>query len=107
MFNFSQDALNMMNGANLSNLLQEVSTEPELYGKPTIPEKNDLEDYKNLELKRLITESTSVPQFSQKLYEAQQLIEIMRATGNEYHSSKNVPDLKPIFRELFMSNSTH
>jgi len=88
-------------------LLQEVSTEPKLYGSPTVPEKNDIADYKNIELKRLITEGTSVPQFSQKLYESQQLIEIMRATGNEYHSSKNVADLKPIFRELFMSNSTH
>lgn len=88
-------------------LIQEVSTESELFDNPTVPEKDNLADYNNIELKRLITEGTPVPQFSLKLYEAQQLIEIMRTTSNKYHSSQNILDLKPIFRELFMSNSTY
>lgn len=88
-------------------LLEEIVSNPALFESPTAPPKSNLADYKSTELKRLITEGAPVPQFTQKLYETQQLIEIMRATGNEYYSSQNVLDLKPIFRELFMSNSSY
>lgn len=88
-------------------LLEEIASNPALFEAPTVPPKSDLADYKSIELKRLITEGAPVPQFTQKLYETQQLIEIMRATGNEYYGSQNVLDLKPVFRELFMSNSSY
>lgn len=88
-------------------LQNEVLENPDLFANPTLPDKESLDEYISKDLKRLITEGTNVPDYSKKLYETQQLIDIMAATGYHYFSSRNPFDVKPIFRELFMSDCTY
>ena len=88
-------------------LQNEVTENPDLFDNPTIPDKESIDEYISKDLKCLITEGVKVPEYSKKLFEAQQLIDIMTATGYNYFSSKNPFDVKPIFRELFMSDCTY
>jgi hypothetical protein len=88
-------------------LEKEIISNKELFGPPILTDISAVEECTPEKLQDILTEGRKVPTYAVKVSEAMKLLELAGRNGDLWYSSNSINDLKPIFREVYMSKVSY